>query len=536
MKKYSFSYFLGACLIFLSACNGFLDEAPLGQMSSETFFETEEDLRFGSTGLYDILNSNNLYGHTISLVGDLGADIWTHNGGFVPFEELDRYSFTSNMNIGNIWWVSNYRGIARCNFYIKGVQNSEFAGTAVAERYLGEAYFIRALLYFNLVRTYGDVPLDTVGAEDLSQIYTRDATEDVYTAILNDLQRAKEILPVIQAQKGRATRGAAHGLLVKTYLTMAGQPLNKGMSHYQLALQEAISFEDSVVAGAYPYELLDDYPSIFSEINENNAEIVFDVQAIAGPQEGTRWGKWGGWDGPQNDIDFASNGAPKAVPSFYDSYSVEDIIRQNWNILDSFVNANGALKFRTNPTQYSIAKFRPEFNSFEINGEYVSFQSPHNTPILRYDDVLLMLAEAENEVNGPTELAYEMLNRVRERVKITPLTASNFSELYPEYQAEDAGIDLNVEQDRFREAIFWERAWELCYEGHRRFDLIRWGRLVPTVQNLMPTQAYVDLNNAQPVNRQLFSPVNIREHHALFPIPQQEMDVAQNDFVQNEGY
>ncbi len=536
MKKISNFLIITGVFLLLVSCEKFLEENPKGTLSQESFFKSKKDLELGAIGLYDILNNQAMYGFNLGILGELGTDTYTTNSASNDFEPLDNYTLSSNHQLIEQTWTASYKGLARINFYIDGVKKSGLVAKEIEDVYLAEAYALRALLYFNLVRLWGAVPLETEPANDLSKIYTRAPIEDVYNQIVKDLVFAKEKLPIKQKQIGRTTAGFAHGLLIKVYLTMAGAPLNKGMSHYQLALKEANDFVSFSDTEKYPYKLLSQYKNVFREINENNTEIIFDAQSIAGDQEGSRWGKWGGYSGPTNAIDDAGFGTPRVMPSFYTTYTTEDNTRKRWNATDSSYRDNGTfITAGANIQNYTIAKFRVEPNSFDINGVYVGFSTPLNIPILRYDDVLLMAAEAENEVNGPTPKAYDYLNRVRSRVKITPFNGNNFVALYPNWQATGAGLNLSSRKDAFKEAIFWERGWELCYEGHRRNDLVRWGRLVSTVKNVVRPD-YVARNNTFNANLKVVSPVNIKDFHVLYPLPDKELKIANNRFTQNPNY
>ena len=531
--------FLITLCVFLQlvSCESFLEENPKSSLSQNNFFESKKDLDLGVIGLYDVLNSGAMYGFNLGILGELGTDTYTTSSASNDLEPLDNYTLTETYSLAESTWRASYKGIARANFYIKGVKQSGLVSKEIEDVYLAEAYALRALYYFNLVRLWGEVPLETEPAEDLSKVYKRAPIEEVYNQIVKDLLFAKEKLPIKQTQTGRITAGAAQGLLIKVYLTMAGAPLNKGLSHYNLALTEANAFINSADNGIYPYKLLSQYKNVFREINENNTEIIFDAQSIAGELEGSRWGKWGGYAGAQNSIDNAGFNTPKVMPSFYTTYSNEDIIRKRWNVTDSLYNPDRTFKTygAANVQNYTIAKFRPEPNSFAINGIYAGFSTPLNIPILRYDDVILMAAEAENEVNGPTTKAYAYLNRVRSRVKLTAFTGTNFASLYPNWQAVDAGINLSNPKDAFKEAIFWERGWELCYEGHRRNDLVRWGRLVSTVKNVVRPD-YQTKNNSFNVSLKVVSNLNIKTFHDLLPIPAIERKIVKNEFAQNTDY
>ena len=527
------------------SCEDFLEENTRGRISQDDFiFETEDDLRLGVVGLYDVLNDQSLYGFNLGIIGELGTDTYTTGSNNADFEPLDNYTLSDTYNSSANVWAASYKGIARVNYYLDAARRAGIVGTdtiidqSIKDAYLGEAYCLRALLYFNLVRFFGDIPLATTPSESLSQEFYAAPQEDVYDQIIEDLKFAKNILPIEQNLTGRATKGAAHGLLIKVYLTMAGAPLNKGLSHFKLALAEAEEFVSLSDGGTYPYALLNSYPKVFSEINENNSEIVFDAQSIAGILEGSRWGKWGGYGATPDTrkiIDNAGFGTPRVMKSFYETYSDEDVIRKRWNATDSTYTDNGTFRRQNTVHLYSIAKFRPDPKSFSINGFYSDTETPLNIPILRFDDVLLMAAEAENEVNGPTSKALNYLNRIRSRVGLTGYTGTNFLLLYPSWQFEDAGLDLSDPRDRFREAIFWERGWELCYEGHRRNDLVRWNRLIPTVRNVVRPD-HEAINNTLNTNLKVVSNINIKDHHVLFPIPLEELGVSNNKFKQNDNY
>lgn len=525
-------------ILSILSCQDFLEEDPQGLLTQDGFFKSEKNLELGVIGLYDNLNDNNMYGFNIGVVGELGTDTYTtSNRSGNDIENIDDYIITASNNFFNEIWIWSYRLIARCNFYIEGVQGSVVADEPLKAQYMAEARALRALCYFNLVQFFGDVPLSTVPASDLQATFTRDPKEDVYNQIISDLVYAKENLPVRGNYIGRLDKGVAHGLLIKVYLTMAGKPLNLGTEMYQKGLEEAEEFIALADEGTYRYRLLSPYKEVFFENNERNDEIIFDAQALPGNEEGSRWGKWGGYSGNQNVFDAAGFGAPRQIPSFYATYSSEDNDRRLRNATDSVIKNNGG--FRTlganKVYKYTIAKFRPDLNSFSLNGQYAGFETPRDIPVLRYDDVLLMAAELENEVNGPTARAYEWLNRIRTRAKTTPYDGSNFQSLYPTYQAAPAGIDISNPQDAFREAIFWERAWELAYEGHRRNDLNRWGRLISTVQNIVPP-AFEAINNSLNDKFKIISPINIQSYHTLLPIPLEQINITKNDFQQNPGY
>lgn len=583
-----------ACLVMVAILASCDDQLELDPVGSLTELNEPEEYRLGLIGAYDVLNDNNMYGFNMGILAGLGTDTYTTYSNNQGFELIDRYQILSNNPIVSATYNNTYRGIARANFVASEILKApeyippsddlfELSDTTVfingdsilvgeddrltvavigtdtltsllasafeiqtVNEYLGEAYALRALFHFNLVRLFNNVPLVIEPITDYNTIFTRDPLEDIYAQIVSDLKFAKEVLPPIPAQDGRMSQGAAQGLLAKVYLTMAGYPLQADRVYYDSAYMEAKEFIDLSSGGVYPFGLSPSYAAIFSELNENNEEIIFDAQAVAGSEDGMRWGRWGGFGaGSRNVQQFedAGQNPPRVLIGFYKSYAEEDLIRRIRNATDTFynnagLNVRGETAFQT----YTIAKFRVEPNTFSINGQYTPEQSPVNFPILRYADMLLIAAEAANEMNGaPTPEAYNYLNQVRERVKLTPYDGSNFLAIYPNWQATPGTNNTATAYGAFKEAIFWERAWELCYEAHRKFDLVRWNRFRATVANLFgyPDGGEADQEaseNRNNISDVIFSHQNVRDFHQYYPIPLQEMNIQNNNFQQNPGY
>ena len=393
---------IGYCLC-LGACSDFLDLEPKNKLGSEQFYRTAEQFTMAINGAYATLQEDNLYGNWY-VFSEIPSDN-THNllsGSVIDQDEFDKfYIRTTNPYIANFWNAS-YKGINRVNTILDRIDNVEI-DKSLSDRYKLECKFLRALLYFNLVRVYGDVPLvlHEVSINE-SYKYVREAKEIVYEQIIADLQEA-EALPVFyedDADIGRATSGAAKSLLGKVYLTL---------HKYQEAENKLAE-----VIGSNAYALLENetgslnnvgYSNVFHAENHNSKEAVFEVQFKKGGYgEGSNFpntfapfnsgtnvvqvGRAGGNNIPEMDI--------------YNAYEDGDL-RRDFSM---------ALGYYDSRKDGAWVESRHVKKFFDI--PYQGGDSNNNFPIIRYADVLLMYAEALNE-NGKTSQACDYLNQVRRR-------------------------------------------------------------------------------------------------------------------------
>ncbi|MEP2687637.1 RagB/SusD family nutrient uptake outer membrane protein [Maribacter dokdonensis] len=436
----------------------------------------------------------------LSYWGDTGTDILkanpNFNGGLV---DLDAYSFNAQSTVINQVWAEHYIQIRGLNLGIDYLLDSSNVVSSEIDRKELEAHFkfLRSLLYFNLIKIYGN-PLLSVTAEiDLSgpPNYPQNPST-TYSQIEEDLLYAIENLPVLNSND-RANQWSARFLLAKVYMTMAGFPLNE-YGKYGSALEQL-----KILQGQY--ELMSDYNSVFNEENEaSNREILFKITFDGGEDSKSSFNDY--W-GP---LGIASEDALLLVSGFENSF-------------------NSSMLFE-NPVSFPIEiednRFKNNIATFSISGNNVvnevdpknwrplkwyygelpdaDFESTSfDYPVFRYADVLLLLAEAENEVNGPTPLAYAAINQVRERAF-----------------GNENNVPGNLNKDQFFDVIYLERKLELCFEGHRRDDLVRWNKLQEVIDGFNSTNDFS--KDYQP-------------HEYVWPIPQSEIDLNPNA-VQNPGY
>ena len=407
--------------------------------------------------------------------------------------EFNDFTLVSDNTHLQTHWLATYRAIARCNIVLSRAGAVKLT-EATRNRFYAEVRFIRALTYFNAVRIWGDIPLVTGEIASIPDAYQfgRVPTEQVYALIEEDLAFAENNLPVTQtaANLGRATKGAATGLLGKVYLT-------------EKKYQQAADKLQPLVTGT-TYSLQTSYANIFATSNEMNSEILFAVRySKGGLGIGSPFTNWflpiavtainGGSGSPQqfNSVD------PDLVAAFTASGSTDVRAAASY----------GTGTDTQNRTVYYTKKY--------IDTPTSSTDAENDWIVLRYADVLLMYAEAINKRSGPTAPALDAVNRVIRRSRNLPVTTANAT----------IDLPLTTTQATLRDRLELERRLELNMEGHRWFDLVR------TERN--GTNRAIQVMNAFFARNA--SSNTIDSHDLLFPVPIQEIQ-TNPVLTQNPGY
>lgn len=489
LKKYILASMLATAL--LGCGEDFLDRAPLDTINSASFFQTEQDAINAVNGAYQPLQWPKLYNMRMWTTDIMaGNSIVGAGGGTDGIETQDMANFVVNSaNEGVLdLWRGPAPGILRCNIILQQVPDMNI-DEEVKNRVLGEARFLRAHYYFILVRFFGDVPLilePQNPADDLRP--ARTSAAQVYKQIIEDLETAKELLPTRESygagDLGRASKGAAAGMLAKVHLTLGN-------------FQQTVELADEVAG--LGYALNPQYADNFDPLNPNSPESLFEVQYF-GKTNYDFWSdenqsSWlSAFTGPRNaDMVFGGWGWNQPTQEFIDAYEEGDQRKDVTVLYEGGPDFDGQeYKASYSFTGYNLRKF---LVSKSVADAYDD--SPMNFPVLRYADVLLMKAEALNELGRTTE-AEAPLNEVRNRAGLDDLTG--------------------LSQAAFREAVLHERRMELAFEGQRWFDLTR----VNNGQYGLDFLHSIDKTNANP-------------NHLLFPIPQKERDTNPN-LTQNPGY
>ncbi len=526
-------YVIALLAILGSSCNKFLSTKPTDFLSPEYYYNTESNMLDALSGVYQPLGTASIYGDAMFFNLGAGTDesfraatssttgVWVYN-----YDYTDAYV--------NGLWQQLYQGIERANLLI---QNINLAPMDSLERkaILGETLFLRGYYYYMLVSNWGGVPLRIVPTPSPSDISTsRSSIADVYAQILKDMEAAEPMVYTSTklASASRVSRTVVEGVLARVCLTMAGYPL-QDKSKYTDALMWAkkvqASGEHTLITAAVNPD--GDNNSGFSQVFVNEAQDKYDVRETMWESEEDRAVNYylGGRVGNDIGIGFTAPNYPdsgycygtiRVTARFFNLYKAGDL-RRDWAIGPfSYNSTTGKRSYYTASQIYNrnAGKWRRTYETFlpkDKNYTIINF------PLLRYSDVLLMLAEAENQVNGPTQTAYDAINQVRRRGYGIALNQSGSA----------ADLPAGMDQGQFQQTIQDERSRELCFETLRRPDLIRWGIFVQTMNAV---GAELKANGGTYAYGSLAG-LNVTQKHLLFPIPSGEMSVNKAA-TQNAGW
>lgn len=466
----------------LQSCEEFLSEVPDSFLTPENFYLSEADAYAATIAAYSQLNSYELFNnHMFPTIDMITDDIDLRPGELTPdLVLLENYKFgPSDADRPTAQYNGCFFGIKDANAVIDRIPQMEI-DEEKKSLFVAEARFLRALYYFYAARMFGDLPKvdhEITSLENLK--IPRSPLLEIYEElIIPDLQFAEQNLPVEAPEAGRASMGAAKALLSSVYLTMAGDPLKLNIAYFTLARDKAEEVMNM------NYDLFTDFADVFDPQKKNGIEHIFDVQFDRNIQDRESIAMWLHW--PRNIG--LGNGLGLYLPS--------ETLMSSFEPNDKRIDVTWKTEF---PRQKDgrIIKFPAHIWKYFDQEAYDDQQIPkasNNFPIIRYAEVLLIFAEAENEVAGPTERAYSAINQVRQRAGLEPLSG--------------------LSQDSFRTAVYEERRHEFVAECKKWFDLVRTGRLIQVMTA-----------NGK----------SMEEKHKLFPIPQREIDVNEN-MSQNPGY
>lgn len=471
-----------------SSCSDFLEQNPQTDLSENDFYKTADDILSAVNGVYSSLQEGDIYGNWY-VFGEIPSDNTRNqlSGSVTTQNEFDQfYIDTQNSMIANFWKAA-YKVINRTNTVLGRIDGIEI-NTELANRYKLECKFIRALMYFNLVRVYGDVPL-VLKEISISESYDilREPKENVYNQIIADLKEAQD-LPVSYstAEDGRATQGAAKALLANVYMT-----LHK-YAEAETILAEIINSGQYSLLENTPGSLnIDCYKNVFSPVNHNSKEGIFEIQFLKGGYgEGSNYANNFAPENSGTNVVAVGGTGGNNIPEMdiYNAYEEGDLRRD-------FSMSLGYYDNRKN-NEWVESRYVCKF----MDVPYQNNDASNNYPVIRYADVILMYAEALNQ-NGKTAEACKYLNMTRRR---------GFG-----YQTtETSPVDLQTtDKAQFALMVEQERRVELAFENHRWFDLIRTGRAV----EVMKSKGF-----------------SLNETNLICPIPQKQIDVnpklTQNDY------
>ncbi|UOY05779.1 RagB/SusD family nutrient uptake outer membrane protein [Muricauda sp. SCSIO 64092] len=509
-------------LVFGTSCEDFLEENTDGLLSSSSLFGSNSESEPVLFGLYGQFSSGDMYSGSVTCL-DLGTDITTRNrnGTTVHAPHTNYLLSATNLGASQGIYTRMYRIIANANFLIANVEDNP---NVTDETILGEALFLRALAYYHLTHLWGDI---VYFRDDLTiderRVLSQTPKETIFEDMVADLQRAENLMSADLPsgnREGRANRWAAKTLRMKYHLTQ------NDWDGVRQAGEEILTSSPHMLADSY-----DDLWYISNGFSDtDHPEIIFKSQRISGEEPGGTGGNIGDMhvprlgdqpgDGNSEIIDgmtlretltangelFNGFGINLGLPSFVESIAADDT-RQATIATDTYrgfklgVRGDELDISDPNSTRY-LSKFWGLLEDANPRGgRGVDF------PVFRLADVKLMLAEAYNNL-GLFAQASEQINDIQIRA----------------YEP-DRPVFSSSDQSLIAETIFNERRWELAGEGHRRYDLNRWGRLIEEVL----AQTYIN---------ELFNPTgNIGNEHLLWPFPIDDFEFLEpGQIEQNPGY
>ncbi|HTE23625.1 RagB/SusD family nutrient uptake outer membrane protein [Flavitalea sp.] len=464
--------------LMMSCKKDFIELTPESTVSVDILYKTDKDFQDAIVGAYSILTRQ---GPNIWNFGDLAGDD-TEQQFLTSITQvgIDNFSININDNLLISSWRNYYSMISRCNLLLEKIETADAAVVTNKNKYIGEARFLRALAYFDLVRIFGDVPA-VVTPLTTAEAYKvpREKVDKIYDDIIEkDLLDAETKLPARNtgADLGRATSGAAKSLLGKVYLT------RKNFPKAETKLQEVTTMG---------YNLLADFNELFNyQKDEHHSEYIFDIEYEEGINLGSAFTNnfAPAYANVLNFYGITGQGASQGSPSeeLFTLFAANDK-RKDITVAKGYTDNNGV--YIPTPT-FDVRTFTKKYFTKTVRMN----DSKANWKVIRYADVLLMYAEALNE-NNKTPLALDNLNKVHVRAGLTPLSGLN--------------------KDQARESIYLERRFELYLEGHRWFDMVRTGRALAKMESK-----------------------GMKAYMTVFPVPLSQIQLINDDAIlpQNPGY
>lgn len=457
---------------------------PLDQANTANSLNTVVDANLAVLGVYDALQSGG-YAEDMTMLNELiSGNTYVQPSRLAAaasgdLREIVNFQLTDQNPFMERTWNRSYKGIARANVLLDRIANIPFTNETLKNQYIGEAKFLRAVFYFDMVRFFGGLPITLSEIKSSGEAFAlkRSSQEEVYNVIVKDLQEAINLLPLSYTgtNVGRSTHGAAKALLAKVFLTINKPDL-------------ALPLLRELTKAPYIYRLMPTYAAVFD--TDNIAESIFEIQYTGVvPGEGNIYPDFFLSNDATSGKDVfgagfmgqGGRGRSLVTQDMYNAYDSPNDPRRDYSISTYFSKLENA-------NVYIIRKYRDAPTS--------SNNSEDNIIMLRYADVLLMIAEAINKINGPTAEAYDAVDAVRKRSNL-PLWTRNLT------------------QETFSANLLNERRKELAFENHRWFDLKRFNKAV----EILSAKGYA-----------------IQPKHLLFPIPRREIVINPENMTQNPGY
>lgn len=506
----SFSPFL------LSNCAD-LEQSSLSSIDRDNFYSSKQEIEAALNGIYQEFTVDDFYGmynNQSIYLNDLQTDYVKAGAqtNSAHIREVSNFAIQpTNLFVGYAW-KEHYTAINRANVLIDKVTEASWLDEQTKQNYIAEARFLRALMYFNLVRYFGGVPIVLHDGE--GEGAPRNSIDEVYGQIVNDFSAAEQLPGDYSTRDSKPSSLAAKALLSNVYLVWAQTLTEQGRANQRAFYQKSIDYANAVIASK-KYRLLDKFIDNWTVDKENGPEHIFTVEhdrtingnVTAHCTFATNW----------------SDAEPVLLTTsdrYYEKTDAKDQ-RRDASWAKRIYNPNTGSDF-----VFTVPRFRKYIDTINYANPASSGNNAGrsiNTVIIRYAEVLLIKAEAENELNGPTQAAYDAINEVRRRAYWNP---------YDNVQNTPSdGSPLNLSglsQEEFRERLREERRLEFVLEGKRWSDLVRWHILVKYVKANTPT-------DAETLGTKTTKIQNVSKKNYLLPLPQDQIILNPN-LEQNWGY
>lgn len=560
-----YRFLIGAAAVTSLFSCSFFDVEPQ-VICSDTFYNSEAEVKYGLAGVYGAISKEQFYGNFYSLMYANVDDLCYFNRDIsTNYLQYCRHN-ASTSQVYDIW-TAIYQGVNNANAFMEAVVNTEYDKEG---RYFNEARFLRAYYHFLLAQSFGDVPLRTKAVKTPDEVMSPATPQyDILTWTAAEMEACLPLASEeVTEQPSRVTKTTIQGILARVYLFLAGESVTGGDK--TTFLTKARDFAYAVIESG-KHDLNPDYSRVFINMIEDEYdteyhESMWEAEFLGDRSSAENWsnGRIGDLLGLQSGDSASSkysefkcnyaygqyDGSLKLWDLYWqtDRTADENALptitdkRQEWNLppynyagnaqqppygettgkavagIDKTPYIYNNVSTSNDPTAApairNCGKFRREIQYEGVKTSKLLYTTI-NYPILRYSDVLLMYAEASNELSGPTQEAYDCVVKVRTRAGVATLPIGSY------------------DKDSFRELVRNERGRELCFESIRRFDLIRWGIYVKEMNKYTEWAADERWSKSAKASRAANMGGYIKPMHVLLPIPAIELGVNK-ELVQNE--
>lgn len=563
--KNIYRFLIGAAAVTSLFSCSFFDVEPQ-VICSETFYNSEAEVKYGLAGVYGAIGKEQFYGNYYSLMYANIDDLCYFNRDIsTNYLQYCRHN-ASTSQVYDIW-TAMYQGVNNANSFMEAVVKTDYDKDG---KYFNEARFLRAYYHFLLAQSFGDVPLRTVAVKKPDEVMCPATPQyDILTWAAAEMEACLELASEeVTEQPSRVTKTTMQGILARVYLFLAGESVKGGDK--TAFLTKARDFAHAVIESG-KHDLNPDYSRVFINMIEDKydteyRESMWEAEFLGDRSSAENWSNGrigdllGLQSGDSNSSKYTEFTCNYAYGQYDGSLKLWDLYwqtdrtadenalptitdkRQEWNLppynyagnaqqppygettgkavagIDKTPYVYNSVSTSNDPTAAqairNCGKFRREV---QYEGQKTSklLYTTINYPILRYSDVLLMYAEASNELSGPTQEAYDCVAKVRTRAGVATLPMGSY------------------DKDSFRELVRNERGRELCFESLRRFDLIRWGIYVKEMNKYTEWSADERWSKSAKAARAANMGGYIKPMHVLLPIPAIELGVNK-ELVQNE--